>query len=310
MTTLSRFVTASLCALAAFAPRAHAQKPTTPTTRAALLVTPDWVAQHLRDPNIVFLHVGVESTYKARHLPGAQLVNLMSLSTPRGSGLALEMPPSDSIRAALARLGISNDSRVIIYQSNGWVTPSSRVALTLEYAGLGAATSMLDGGLAAWEKAGHPVTADIVTPKEGKLAALRINPVIADAEYVRARIGKPGVSIIDAREASFYDGVEKGNSANRAGHIESARSVPFNALFDEHNLFLPPDSLAAVFTRAGVAPKDTIIGYCHIGQYATAMLFAARTLGHPVLLYDGSYQDWGPRDATYPVTTAPAVKRP
>jgi thiosulfate/3-mercaptopyruvate sulfurtransferase len=44
-----------------------------------------------------------------------------------------------------------------------------------------------------------------------------------------------------------------------------------------------------------VKPGDTVIGYCHIGQQATAMLFAARTLGHKVLLYDGSFQDWGRR---------------
>jgi thiosulfate/3-mercaptopyruvate sulfurtransferase len=59
--------------------------------------------------------------------------------------------------------------------------------------------------------------------------------------------------------------------------------------------------IAALFTRAGVAPTDTIIGYCHIGQQATAMLFAARAIGHPVLLYDGSYEDWSRRPAAeYP----------
>jgi thiosulfate/3-mercaptopyruvate sulfurtransferase len=47
-----------------------------------------------------------------------------------------------------------------------------------------------------------------------------------------------------------------------------------------------------VFTKAGLKPRDTVIGYCHIGQQATAMLFAARTVGYPVLLYDGSFEDW------------------
>jgi thiosulfate/3-mercaptopyruvate sulfurtransferase len=59
--------------------------------------------------------------------------------------------------------------------------------------------------------------------------------------------------------------------------------------------------LAAIFAKAGVEPNDTIIGYCHIGQQATAMLFAARTLGHPVLLYDGSFEDWSRHDDRYPV---------
>ena len=48
--------------------------------------------------------------------------------------------------------------------------------------------------------------------------------------------------------------------------------------------------------RAGVKPNDTVIGYCHIGQQATAMLFAARSLGYKVVLYDGSFEDWSKRD--------------
>ena len=58
----------------------------------------------------------------------------------------------------------------------------------------------------------------------------------------------------------------------------------------------PAADIAAVFTKAGVKPGDTVIGYCHIGQQATAMLFAARSLGYKVVLYDGSFEDWSKRD--------------
>ena len=64
--------------------------------------------------------------------------------------------------------------------------------------------------------------------------------------------------------------------------------------------------LEAIFTKAGVKPGDTVIGYCHIGLQATAMLLAARSLGHPVLLYDGSFEDWS-RHSDYPVDN-PAKK--
>ena len=63
--------------------------------------------------------------------------------------------------------------------------------------------------------------------------------------------------------------------------------------------------LRALFDRAGIAPDDTVVGYCHIGQQATAMLFAARLLGHPVLLYDGSFQDWS-RGTDAPVEASAA----
>jgi thiosulfate/3-mercaptopyruvate sulfurtransferase len=59
--------------------------------------------------------------------------------------------------------------------------------------------------------------------------------------------------------------------------------------------------LAALFAKAGVKTGDTVIGYCHIGQQATAMLFAARRLGHPVRLYDGSFEDWSLFHPDYPV---------
>jgi thiosulfate/3-mercaptopyruvate sulfurtransferase len=73
--------------------------------------------------------------------------------------------------------------------------------------------------------------------------------------------------------------------------------VPFTELTDVQSfLFKSPSQLGALFAAAGVAPTDTIVGYCHIGQQATAMLFAARTLGHPVLLYDGSFEDWSRKD--------------
>jgi thiosulfate/3-mercaptopyruvate sulfurtransferase len=67
------------------------------------------------------------------------------------------------------------------------------------------------------------------------------------------------------------------------------------------------EQLATLFEKAGVKAGDTVIGYCHVGQQATAMLFAARTLGHPVLLYDGSFEDWS-RHADYPVENPAKVK--
>ena len=80
----------------------------------------------------------------------------------------------------------------------------------------------------------------------------------------------------------------------------TAHSVPFSEMADEQNLLKPAADLEQLFTKAGVRPGDTIIGYCHIGQQATAMLFAARTLGRPVLLYDGSFEDWS-RQSDSPV---------
>jgi thiosulfate/3-mercaptopyruvate sulfurtransferase len=187
---------------------------------------------------------------------------------------------------------VSDNSRIIVYSANQWFSPSTRVVFTLDYAGLGSRTVVMDGGLEAWERE-NPVT-DVVAPAQsGKLSDLKLRPIVVDANYVRAHEKSTGVSIVDARDGSFYDGVPRGgNGGGRPGHIPGAKSVPYNDVHDAEGKIKPIDQLQALFAKAGVQPNDTIVGYCHIGQQATAMLFAARTLGHPVLLYDGSFTDW------------------
>lgn len=278
--------------------------------RDQMLVSASWLAQHLHDPNLVLLHVGSDGEYKSMHIPGARFVTLddISVSDRSQDGLALEMPSAESLRERLAKLGISDNSRIVVYYGSDWVSPSTRVVFTLDYAGLGAQTSLLDGGMPAWIRGGNKITDQVPAAKTGTLAPLHIKPIVVTAAYVKAHIGRSGVSIVDGRDASFYDGVQQGMShgaQQRSGHIASAKSVPFTEVTYDNLLLKSPNDLAALFSKAGVQPGDTIVGYCHIGQQATAMLFAARSLGHPVLLYDGSFQDWSrltPAEA-YPVET-------
>ena len=285
----------------------------TPAQRDQMLVNTAWLAKHLKDPNLVLLHVGSNGEYGAMHIPGARFIDLddISVSEHTQQGLMLEMPAAESLRERLQKLGISNDSRIVVYYGTDWVSPATRVVFTLDYAGLGTQTALLDGGMPAWIRDGNKVTDKPAPQRAGTLAPLRVKPIVVDAAYVKEHIGKPGVSIVDGRDASFYDGVQQGNThgaQQRAGHIAGAKSVPFTEIAYDNLLLKSPNDLAALFTKAGVQPGDTIVGYCHIGQQATAMLFAARSLGHPVLLYDGSFQEWSrltPAES-YPVETTAA----
>jgi thiosulfate/3-mercaptopyruvate sulfurtransferase len=81
----------------------------------------------------------------------------------------------------------------------------------------------------------------------------------------------------------------------KRGHIPGAINIPFSEIADSQ-LMIDRDRVSKLFDQAGIKPNDTIVGYCHIGQQATAMLFAARLLGHEVRLYDGSFQDWAVND--------------
>jgi thiosulfate/3-mercaptopyruvate sulfurtransferase len=105
----------------------------------------------------------------------------------------------------------------------------------------------------------------------------------------------------------FYDGVEAGGDG-RKGHIAGAVSIPFTSVFNDSLRLRSPAELRTIFERAGVAPGDTVVAYCHIGQQATAVVFAARVLGHPVRLYDGSFQDWA-RRPDFPVENPAAGGR-
>lgn len=274
--------------------------------RQSLVVSAGWLQQHIGDPDLVLLHVGDKAGYEASHIPGARLASMgdVSISDHTEKGLMLEMPPAEDLRHMLEALGISDKSRVIVYYGKDWVSPSTRIIFTLDYAGLGSRSSLLDGGLDAWMRAGGTVTTDVPPAKTGTLAPLKIRPIVVDAATVKSRIGAPGFAIVDGRDAVFYDGVETGeghnNEKHRTGHIHGALSIPFTSITDDRVMLKSNDELAALFTKAGVKPGDTVIGYCHIGQQTTAMLFAARTLGHPVLLYDGSFQDWS-RHKDYPV---------
>ena len=272
--------------------------------RASLVVDAAWLKAHLDDPKLVLLHVGDKDEYAKQHIPGARLVAQQDVAVSEHSdkGLMLEMPSADDLRARLEALGISDDSRVVVYYGKDWVSPSTRILFTLDYAGLGARASLLEGGMPEWVRRGGAVTDAAPPPRKGKLSALKTRPTIVDAAFVRAHLGKPGFKVIDARAPVFYDGIETGgmHQKDRTGHIAGAASVPFTSVTNDDNVLRSHAELEALFAKAGVKKGDTVIGYCHIGQQATAMLFAARTLGYKVLLYDGSFQDWS-RHAHYPV---------
>ena len=265
--------------------------------RDSLIVTTSWLAQHLTDPDLMLLHVGDKAEYDARHIPGARYVALsdISVSEQNGNGLTLEMPPAADLRTRLAALGISDRSRIVVYYGKDWVSPTTRVIFTLDYAGLGDATSLLDGGMDAWTRDGHPVTAVVPPARTGTLSPREPRSLIVDAEYVMAHLKAPQTAIVDARAPAFYDGTQTGGrkeSRHRTGHIAGAHNVPFTSIFDDQMNVKSAEALAEIFAKAGVQPHDTVVAYCHVGQQATAVIFAARVLGHPVLLYDGSFEDW------------------
>jgi thiosulfate/3-mercaptopyruvate sulfurtransferase len=279
-------------------------------TRGDLLVTTDWLAKELQNPKLVLFHVGEKQEYDAGHIPGARFLELHDVSAPMTmdtSKLALEMLPPVELRQRLEQLGISDDSRIVIYYGNDWVSPSTRALLTLQYAGLGNRASILDGGMPEWKRGNRPITTEVPpAPKPGKLSPRPAQPVIVDADFVKSHVRTPGYTIVDARNTIFYDGpIQDPGGTDAMGHprqkivpahVPGAVNIVFESVFDDTNHLLSDARLREMFAQVGVKPNDTIVAYCHVGQQATALLFAAEALGYTVKLYDGSFQDWKKRD--------------
>lgn len=266
--------------------------------RETMVVTPAWLAQHLSDPNLVLLQVGDQAAYDAGHIPGARFVTLQQLSTTPAAQppLTLEMSPPSILRSQLNSLGITSASHVVSYCPKDSIQSATRAIFTLLYAGLDN-VSLLDGGMVAWVKDGHELTTDVPPARTGTLGQITPKPIVVDADFVQAHLKAPGYIVVDARDATFFDGTSVGGPTDHrvAGHIAGAHSLPFNQMMGADTVLKSSKDLEALFTKAGVKPGDTVVAYCHIGQQATTTLFAAKLLGHPVLLYDGSFEDWARR---------------
>ena len=263
--------------------------------RDELLVTPAWLAQHAADKDLVILHVGTPDGYKAKHIPGAHLVGPNGLTVKTPEGLVTELPPPEDLRAEMQSLGISDRSRVIVYSENEGIARATRIMLTLDAAGLGKHSSLLDGGIQGWEADGHAVNAEAPAATMVVLSPLKMQSRIVTADYVQSHLKTPGTTVIDARAPEFYNGEKPGIEGAVPGHVPGAHNIPFTSISGPDGKVKSPEELKALFTAAGVKSGDHVIAYCHIGIQATAVVFAARTLGIDVQLYDGSFQDWSKR---------------
>jgi len=260
-----------------------------------LLVTVDWLGGHLSDPSLVLLQIGEKKDYDKGHIPGAQFLEYESISTPHGQGLMLELPPVEQLVSVFERLGVSNRSHVILYFGTNWMTPTTRVYWTLDYLGLGDRTSILNGGLVAWQATHHPVSTEIKQSAKGSITPAPRKEIVADAEWVSSHLQQAGITIIDARTQEFYNGSQSDGNP-RSGHIPGAANLSYLDVVDQdNNKFKSPDALKELFRAAGLKPGNLMVSYCHIGQRATVLYFTAKMLGYDAKMYDGSWEDWSRR---------------
>lgn len=270
-------------------------------------VTTDWLSGHLRDSNVVVLHVAYSRPeYRLGHIPGARFLwyEWLAVSTPDAS---TEMPPPAQADSVLEGLGLSDRSTIDLCSSGNNLTAAARMFLALSYFGFGGRTSILDGGLEAWKSEKRALSQETPVIARTQLA-LRTNPgVIVDAEEVRAALHDPDVAVIDARDKRFFDGM--GGSPARTGHILGAKSLPYSSVVDSTTRLKGRSSLEEIFAGAGLVKGTRLMVYCHVGQQACVVYAVARSLGYQAAVYDGSFQDWSLRGDEYPVERIEPVKK-
>jgi thiosulfate/3-mercaptopyruvate sulfurtransferase len=265
-----------------------------------VLVTTDWVAEHLHDPSIRLVESNEDTLlYAAGHIPGAVHVDWTS---DLNDQIRRDYVGRDAFNALMSRIGVTRDTTVVFYgdRNNWWACYAFWVFQLFGHA----RAKVMDGGRLKWEKENRPLTRDIpryaattYDAPERHDAAVR-----AFREEVLAHVQAHG-QLVDVRSPEEFSGTRlhmpeyPNEGAMRGGHIPGAKSIPWaRAVNPEDGTFKSADELRALYVEQnGLAPGNETITYCRIGERSSHTWFALKYLlgFENVRNYDGSWTEWG-----------------
>lgn len=227
--------------------------------------------------------------HAAGHLPGAVYVDLESTLSTHGKPEdgRHPLPDRSALQDAARAWGVNDSDTVVVYDAAGNLA-AARAWWLLRDAGL-ADVRLLDGGLAAWTAAGHPLETGPVTPTPGTVTLIGGGLPTVDIDGAAAWPAR-GV-LLDARAGERYRG-EVEPVDPRAGHIPGAVSAPTGENLAEDGTFLPADKLRERFAGLGVQAGDEVAVYCGSGVTAAHTIAALRIAGIDATLYPGSWSQW------------------
>lgn len=265
------------------------------------LVSTDWLAAHLADPDLRIIDASwhmpatgrdARAEYDAGHIPGARFFDIDAISDKR-STLPHMAPPPEMFISRLRAMGVGDGHQVVIYD-NSDVRSAFRVWWTFRLMGK-TDVAVLDGGLAKWLAEGRPTEDMPPIMRDRHITVQRQAGLVRDVTQVAAasKLGDP--QIVDARSPERFRGVVPEPRAGlRAGHIPGSRNLPFGWLFNADGTMIAPDAIRAAFTDAGIDLARPVITTCGSGVTAAALSFALERAGHrDHSLYDGSWTEWG-----------------
>ncbi len=230
--------------------------------------------------------------YLSTHVPGALFLDLSALKDiddPRPS-----MVPTDAQFAErMAELGVNETDRIIVYD-NSPLGSSARAWWLLRLFGA-RQVAILDGGMHSWIAGGYPVESGEALPGAGQFAAGKDARQVATKADMLANLSSRAAQVVDARGASRFSGADPEPRPGMAsGHIPGSVNLPIGLLLDAQGLWKRGEVLRETFRDAGVTFDKPLIMSCGSGITACNLLFGAALLGkHDVMIYDGSWSEWG-----------------
>jgi thiosulfate/3-mercaptopyruvate sulfurtransferase len=268
------------------------------------LVSTDWLAAHLRDPDLRILDASwylpgsgrdARAEYAAAHIPGARFFDIDEISDQR-SALPHMAPPPEKFISRMRAMGVGDGHQVVVYDGSG-IFSAPRVWWTFRLMGK-QDVAVLDGGLPKWLAEGRETEDLPPTVRDRHMTVQRQAGLVKDVTQV-AQSAKLGLAeIIDARPAARFRGeAPEPRPGLRPGHIPGAKNLPYATLLDPDGTMKPPAALKAAFDAAGVDLARPAITTCGSGVSAAILSLALERLGHRNhALYDGSWAEWGAYD--------------
>jgi thiosulfate/3-mercaptopyruvate sulfurtransferase len=265
------------------------------------LVGVDELAEHVADPRWVIVDCRFDLTdpdagrtaWRTGHVPGARYADLdRDLAAPvadDGAGGRHPLPDPRALQRLFRSWGVDASTRVVAYD-DGANAFSARLWWLLRWLGHDD-VAVLDGGLAAWQAAGHRLAEDEPPAGAGRFSASPGRMPVLDADAVAAGLAAGDLALLDARAPERYAG-EVEPLDKRAGHVPGAINAPFQYNLGDDNCFRNAAALAAYY-RAAIADKPRVAAMCGSGVTACHTLLALEIAGMPgAALYAGSWSDW------------------
>ncbi len=265
------------------------------------LVSTDWLAAHLADPDLRVLDASwylpqmnrdARAEYAEEHIPGARYFDIDEISDQR-SELPHMAPPPEKFISRMRAMGVGDGHQVVVYDGMG-IFSAARVWWTFKLMGK-ADVAVLDGGLPKWKAEGRELEDLPPVVRDRHITVQRQAHLVRDVAQVAAASKLGDWQIVDARAADRFRGeAEEPRPGLRAGHIPNSLNLPFGQLLNPDGTMKDAAGLRAAFAAAGVDLDRPVITTCGSGVTAAVISLALELLGHPRhSLYDGSWSEWG-----------------